>query len=333
MIRIKLSTDPFPWPLFRQTPGRSGRWGDCVFHHNEPLEECDAWVVFGDVIRRTESTRCPRGNTLFITPEPASVQRYPERYLAQFAAVLGCQPDIQHPNVIHGQPVLPWHIGIRRPAEGPTECVYDYDDFKGNPPPKKTKLISVINSDKVFTEGHRRRREFVEGLKDHFGDRLDVFPAIRGRVADKWHSIAPYRFHVVIENSNYDDYWSEKLSDAILGWAHPLYNGAPNIGGYFPGGSLTVIDVGRPDTAIATIDRAVAENADRAAAAEFAEARRLVLDRHNLFPRLAELVGQMPGGPRENVRIYPRESFSHPVKRLLRPVVRYVRGALRPRQS
>jgi hypothetical protein len=331
MIRVKLSTDPFPWPLFRQTPGRSGRWGDCVFHHNEAVDECESWVVFGDVIRRTESTRCPPANTLFITPEPASVQRYPRPYLAQFAAVLGCQPDIRHRNVIRGQPVLPWHIGIRRPGDGPTECLYDYDDFKRNPPPEKTRLISVVNSDKVISEGHVRRRQFIELLKDRFRDRIDVFPAIRGRVLDKWQAIAPYRFHVAIENSNSDDYWSEKLSDAFLGWAHPLYNGAPNIGDYFPRGSLTVIDLYRPEEAVAVIERAVADDADRAAPAEFAEARRLVLDRHNLFPRLAELVKQLPGGPRETVRIRPRESFSNPVKRLLRPVVRYVRSALRPR--
>ena len=126
---------------------------------------------------------------------------------------------------------------------------------------------------------------------------------------------------------------AEKLSDAFLGWAHPLYNGCPNIAEYFPRGSLTVIDVSRPDEAVAAIDRAVAADADRAAAAEFAEARRLVLDRYNLFPRLAELVATLPGGPRETVRIRPLESFAHPVKRLLRPVVRYVRSALRPRQS
>src|SRR5262245_15293756 len=96
VIHVKLSTGPFPWPLFRQTPGRAGRWGDCVFHHNEPVEECDAWVVYGDVIRRLESTRCPRANTVFVTTEPLSVQRYPAAYLAQFAAVVSCHPDIPH---------------------------------------------------------------------------------------------------------------------------------------------------------------------------------------------------------------------------------------------
>jgi hypothetical protein len=332
VIRVKLTTDPFPWPLFRQTPNRSGRWGDCVFLHNQPVEECDAWVVYGD-IHQPESTRCPRENTVFVITEPASVLRFSPHFLAQFHTVLTCQPNVRHPRLIHGHPGLPWHIGVRRPPGLPDECIYDYDDFKRDPPPQKTKLLSVIDSDKVMTEGHCRRRDFVKRLRDHFGDRIDVFTATRGRVPDKWAAIAPYRFHVTIENSNYEDYWSEKLSDTFLAWARPIYNGCPNIADYFPPRSLTTIDIGRPDEAIAAIDRAIAEDADRAAADDLAEARRLVLDHHNLFPLLADLVAKLPGGRREVVRARPRERFSHPVKRLLRPVVRYIRGALRPRRA
>jgi hypothetical protein len=331
VIHIKLTTESISWPLTRQTPARSGRWGDCVFHHNAPVEECDAWVVYGDCIRDPQTTRCPPDNTIFVTTEPASIQLYPPPYLAQFATVLACQPDIPHPRVIHGHAGLPWHTGVRRPPGGPDECVYDYDDFTRNPPPEKTKLISAIDSDKLITEGHRRRREFMQRLRAHFGDRIDVFAATSGRVVDKWVAIAPYRFHVAIENSNFQDYWSEKLADTFLGWAYPLYNGCPNIGDYFPPGSLTAFDLSRPGEAVTAIDRAVTENADRQNADQVAEARRLVLDRYNLFPLLADLIAKLPCGPREMVRLRPRESFSHPIKRLLRPIVRYVRRTLHPR--
>ena len=37
---------------------------------------------------------------------------------------------------------------------------------------KKTKTLSVFCSDKNFTEGHRKRLDFVYGLKDHFGRTL-----------------------------------------------------------------------------------------------------------------------------------------------------------------
>lgn len=44
-----------------------------------------------------------------------------------------------------------------------------------NETPKKTKLISVITSNKAFTKGHLKRIEFVEKLKAYYGDKLDVF--------------------------------------------------------------------------------------------------------------------------------------------------------------
>jgi Glycosyltransferase family 10 (fucosyltransferase) C-term len=329
MIHVRLTTESISWSLLRQTPGRSGRWGDCVFHYNEPVAECDAWVVYGDCFRQVQTTRCPPDNTIFVTPEPASIQRYPERYLAQFGTVLASQPDISHRHLIRGQPGLPWHIGIHRPPGGPDECVYDYDDFKRNPPPRKTKLISVISSDKAFSEGHRRRLAFVQRLREHFGDGIDVFGRGLRPIADKWDAIAPYRFHVSLENSSDQDYWSEKLADTFLGGAYPLYNGCPNIGDYFPAASLSVIDLARPDEAVAIIDRAVAGDADRKSAAELAEARRLVLDEYNLFPLIAGLVAKLKTGPRKVVRLYPGERFDHPLRRIARPAVRLLRRTWR----
>ncbi len=37
MIRVKLSTNFPDWPLIRQTPDRSGIWGDCRFFINEDI--------------------------------------------------------------------------------------------------------------------------------------------------------------------------------------------------------------------------------------------------------------------------------------------------------
>jgi hypothetical protein len=36
-----------------------------------------------------------------------------------------------------------------------------------------------------------------------------------------------------LENSQSPHYWTEKLTDAYLGWAFPLYVGCPNVGDYF----------------------------------------------------------------------------------------------------
>lgn len=96
----------------------------------------------------------------------------------------------------------------------------NYDDLKGLKTPTKTKLLSVIISDKSFTEGHLKRHDFLQAIKKHFGDQLDIFGRGFNYVNDKWDAIADYKYHVAIENSQYPHYWTEKLADAFLGWSH-----------------------------------------------------------------------------------------------------------------
>ncbi len=63
--------------------------------------------------------------------------------------------------------ILPWMIGASF-IDGEMADVQskDYDELMRNlGRVKKTKLISVISSDKNFTEGHRKRRRLVEFFK------------------------------------------------------------------------------------------------------------------------------------------------------------------------
>jgi len=61
-------------------------------------------------------------------------------------------------------------------------------------------------------------------------------------IDDKMEAILPYRFHLVLENSVLPNYWTEKLADAYLGWAYPVYLGCPNVNEYMPGPALAFIN-------------------------------------------------------------------------------------------
>jgi hypothetical protein len=101
--------------------------------------------------------------------------------------------------------------------------------------PPKPKLLSCVVSNKSGTPGHNWRIESAQALKAHFGSNIDMFGFGWNPIADKREAIDPYRFTVVIENEARDNYWTEKLSDAILGYAQPIYFGAPNIHIFFEG--------------------------------------------------------------------------------------------------
>ena len=305
---IKISYIHPTWPLFRQTPGNSGRWGNCTFVLNKEVDECDAWVVINDLKGSVERTKCPPGRTLLVNEEPPSMKEYPQKFLSQFALIATCGGyQWRHPGIREIFPLQAWYAGISQsdlhvPAKE-SSVRWTYDDFKRLEPPPKKKLLSIAYSDKQFTDGHRKRHEFVASLKEHFGDRLDIFGRGFNFVPDKWDAIANYRYHIVIENSSFPHYWTEKLADAYLGWSFPIYHGCPNLSEYFDPSSYALIDIASPEQSIAHIERIINEERWERSLASLAESRRKILDEYNLFPMVIKLL-ELPESPE------PKESVT-----------------------
>ena len=201
----------------------------------------------------------------------------------------------------------------------------DYDELAAPPEIPKTKLLSVISSDKAQTAGHRRRLDFVRRLQEHFGDDIDVFGRGLRPFADKWDVLAPYQYHVALENSEFPDYWTEKLSDALLAGAYPFYGGCPNIGEYFPDAVLSRLDLSDPAGAIRTIERGMAEDRFEATEAARREAARRLLDEYNLFPTLEKIIHDTRQSlPARPVRIQPQAGFSGTLLSKAKRVARWV---------
>jgi hypothetical protein len=83
-----------------------------------------------------------------------------------------------------------------------------------------------------------------------------------------------------LENSRCADYWTEKLSDAFLAGAFPIYHGCPNILDYFEKNSLAEINIEHPEEALEKIEQVLQAEISESA---LLEARNRILDRYNLF--------------------------------------------------
>jgi hypothetical protein len=293
--------------MIRQTPGRTGRWADHEFILDQEIDACDYWIVFSG-LRQTETTRCPRENVIFIAGEPPGVTHYTRRFLLQFSKVIACHRQMQHPGLVWTQPCLPWHVGqVMRGAKA--EYTLDYDGLKAATF-NKTKLLSVVTSSQTQLPGHRKRLRFIETLREAFGDQIDVFGRGVREIADKWDGIAPYKYHVALENSCVADYWTEKLSDAFLGGAYPIYAGCPNIHDYFPVESLLCIDLDHPAEAIGRIKECLCKGTFEVSQAPIQQARELVLDQYNFFPAMAAMCpARVADGPGEMVTLRPEMHF------------------------
>lgn len=294
-------------PTIRQTPGRSGCWGDYCFTQDPQDGPFDYWVVFDSVGLKTLSTHVESGHALLIPQEPPAYRDYQPKFLSQFSAILSFRDDFQHPLIHKGAPMIPWWIGLQGEMDQRTVNL-DYDQL-AQANPKKDRCISIIRSGKDLTPEHRKRLRCVEALVHHFGDRIDAFGFDSKPIDDKWEAIAPYRYHIAMENSSHADYWTEKIADAYLGGAMPLYWGCPNLGEYFPDGSYRRIDRDDPQAAIDQIERVLAEDPYETSRDSLVEAKNRVMQKHNLFAKLCETFPTLPRRTGRKIKLKPEEAF------------------------
>lgn len=94
---------------------------------------------------------------------------------------------------------------------------------------KKSKLLSIIASSKTMTEGHKLRHAVI----DKFKSEMDIYGRDINTIKYKLQGLLNYRFQIVIENGNYDYYFTEKLIDCFVTGTIPIYWGCPSIGDFF----------------------------------------------------------------------------------------------------
>ncbi len=313
MYKVKLTagTGESAKIMLRQTMGREGisKCGKYQFFIDEEVDEADFWVVRNKYIKKSQSCTIAPENTILMISEPKSVVKYPQKYVNQFATFCSCQEGVKHRNVIYMPPALPWFVGIMKKA-GRTIFSLDYDYLKSNPFPPKTKLISVITSNKAFTKGHQDRINFVEKLQAYYGESLDIFGRGFNDFDDKWDVLSPYKYHIALENSSSKYYWTEKISDCYLTGTYPIYFGCTNIEDYFPQEAYKTIDINDFDEAIHIINKTIKKNEFEKNIPSLERCKDLVLEDYNIFEQIVLVLDKLdPTLPKKTVILKPAKSL------------------------
>jgi len=102
----------------------------------------------------------------------------------------------------------------------------------------KSKLVSMIASNKVMCPHHRFRQQMIKELSgkvDHFG---------RGfkEITRKEEGLNDYYFSVAMENHTYLNSYSEKITDCFATGTIPIYHGTPGIGDIFNSDCIIKLD-------------------------------------------------------------------------------------------
>ncbi len=290
------------------TPGGSLRWGRCRFDFNpESGGRADFSAVLGNARPYDRFMAAPQ-NTLFIAGEPLSKKLYPQAFYRQFGHVVDSHAQSRHPHLHVSALGLNWHVGLDRSSH---RYRYGYDHLAALACPEKQNRIAVVCSNASKTEGQRRRLALLEGLKQRLGDRLVHFGRGFEPIDDKMEAILPYRFQLVLENGVEPHYWTEKLADAYLGWAYPVYLGCPNVADYLPAEALLSINDLGVDTAAARIAELLDQPLGPRREAALAEARHRILNVYNPFAWAAHWAEALyrPGLTEKTVTLRSHKAF------------------------
>lgn len=291
VIKAAFITQHIDWPWQRQIPSGSRAFEDVQFFVD--VDEADIVFVYDALPENSLVLDGPK-LTVFVASEPQNVKRYKPKFLAQFDAVVTSDRETLHPKRIFVQAGLPWHVGTMASGGRLLSSPMLFEEFEAYTP-VKSKLVSVVSSDKAFTAEHRARLAFVEKLKEAFGDEVDVFG--RGIVdfSDKRDVLDAYRYHIALENCTIADYWTEKLADPFLTLTFPIYHGCPNADDYFPRQAFRTINIYEPDDAISIIREIIQSDIAETSRSHLLDARNKVLREHNVFALLAGLSKDLLG--------------------------------------
>lgn len=106
---------------------------------------------------------------------------------------------------------------------GGTPFIHDGEIYK------KSKLVSMIASNKVLCPDHVFRQRMIQKYKnecDHFGTGFN-------QIVNKVDGLREYCFSITMENGTYPNMFSEKIADCFITGTIPIYYGINNIGDFF----------------------------------------------------------------------------------------------------
>ncbi len=314
-MKIVKLTYNFDWPLFRQTPNFSQTWGDYKFVIDDKLKECDFWIVYCDYNLKPETVKCARENIIFIPGECYNTSpRFTKPFLKQFGLLITVQTELKHKNIIYTHNANPWFVGKA------------YDELIHSSTPEKTKLISVITSNKSFTVGHQKRLEFVNNLKAHFGNKLDLYGRGINDFDDKWDVLANYQYTIAIENDFCKDWVTEKFFDCMLSQTLPFYYGCPNLEEYVDNKSFIRIDIDDFEGAVCIIEKALKNDVYQDQQEALQKEKLNALNQHQFFPWITKILDNLNVNNAKKeitLKLNVDRSLKHKVKRKLKFLKQY----------
>jgi GR25 family glycosyltransferase involved in LPS biosynthesis len=169
-----------------------------------------------------------------------------------------------------------------------------------NLPITKNKLFSTIVSSQYKMKGHKLRIDFIKYLQANSELELDVYgndnnlclENYKGSLPNrsKDDGIFPYKYHFTGENSDIDNYITEKFYDAIIGECLVFYWGCGNIHEHINPECFIKLDLTNQEASLKIIETAIKDDEWSKRINIIRNEKSKIINSFNFFPRVSSLL-------------------------------------------
>lgn len=277
----------------KMTPGRSGKWKDMIAVTS--IDEADFCVIIDYTIHTV-----PPEKAIYIGAHPTSCTGY---------VCFDDKPAFAKLDLKNTPGFGEWWLNI------------DYDTACTLQPTLKSKNICCIISNQRLFDYHRKRIEFLNTYCDKYTNSINVYGRIIPTSTEKaisnnlhgplgstpkdvsYDSTYWYGKETVLEQHRYalefdmgaspemgicENYFSERFIDDMIMWCMPIYYGGTNIHKYLPENSFKYVDIFKDNSEY--IYNIVNSDFREIHLNDMAEARDLLLNKYQLWPRIYNIV-------------------------------------------
>ncbi len=246
------------------------------------LREYDWLVVYDELTKMhpVEELACSPEHTILVTQEPPSIKLYPPFYTKQFNYILTTHDSdyITHPHWRRGEGCFIWLDG------------YPFHEHSSYQQPEKTKTLSAVHSAKQMKHtDHYKRYQLLNYLKNELAD-FDWYGYGMTPLEHKMDALAPYAYHIVIENYAEDFHWSEKIADALMHYCLPFYAGDAHLDQVLPADSFIRIPLDDHAEAARIIREAIDNDEYSKRLPAIRQARQQLLEKNNLYQQIIKTI-------------------------------------------
>jgi hypothetical protein len=224
---------------FRFLPILEKRYNLVEFSFSRSPIDADFHVIYH--LKNRMKIRNIQENVAFVVTEPPEIEKIKFNYLNQFGTVLTPKFDYLKglDNVRFGGGLIVHQAGFSF-NETFVEAKLGLEKILNSWNNPRSILLSVITSNKTHTHQQRQRIKFIEYLSKYISN-VEIYGRGFNEISDKSDILLRSKYHLALENSTHDGYWTEKFIDPLICGTQIFYAGDKTLKNVFK--SLIEIDL------------------------------------------------------------------------------------------